>query len=270
MMGLKKVKYYNSGIKLAEINQSTGMVFALANKIKDDKFKYIMCHDWVKCRDFLHDAARAQLTRSSCIIYAFQYTAGKDPEICFDKTYMLVSKLNSHLSTNEHISNFKEEIKSALKLLRHFERQAKVTLSTVEEVDSEDSKKKIVYLFKSPALWMSSPFLISMYSFIIRLGTKKLKFKTQEELQKQLKVISENKNNCYDNDSQYLKTLWDKMHLIIQNVDSIFTKKNNMHDYYFKDIGIATFHNNSGILSLAKGVTANLDLNKSIKTIINK
>ena len=66
----------------AEEYQVTGFHYAFMST--DGK----MCHHWIKCRDFLQDALRNQLTGRSDAIYSFAYKPGKDPEVDTKTTRM--------------------------------------------------------------------------------------------------------------------------------------------------------------------------------------
>ena len=256
---LIKVTWFPSNSsRLNEIYQQTGMVFAFVTSPKEN---YKMCHEWVKCRDFLHDAVRSQITGRNCEIYGFKFHPGNaNPPIDLSKMRMLVSKNDIK---DGDIQDFKSKIKSSLRLLNHFERYAGVSLSRIKEVDPRGSGKKVVFLFISPVMWISSPFLVSMYSFLIRLGDKKLKFRGEKDLIEKLLEINKEYFNksLQDNDAVYLGTTAKILHKVLKNRDILFPKKNGFHDVYEGKFSINQFHNNSGIRSLSIFGTYDKELN---------
>lgn len=267
MPKLTKVQWFRNPQKLNEIYQQTGTVFSFASLQEEG---LTQCHEWVKCRDFLPDAVRSQITGNKCAIYGFTFDPENNPNLCLDKIKMLVSK--GELKT-ESIPAFKEKIKSSLKLLNHFEDIAGVSKTKVVKVDeSGQNKYKAVFLFSGPPMWLSSPFLVSMYTFLIRLGDKELEFTNNEELEKELNslVIKQQKGKLNDNDACYLKNSWNKMKLIIENRSKLFPEKDNVHDVYWKKYTISEFHNRSGLNSLTICYTMDNDLNVAMKKFMSE
>lgn len=266
MPKLTKVQWFKNPQSLAEIYQQTGTVFAFASLQEGD---LIQCHEWVKCRDFLPDAIRSQMTGKQCSIYGFTFDPKNNPNIGLDKIKMLVS--NGGLE-KLGIPAFKEKIKSGLKLLNHFEDIADVPKTKVVKVDESGQEKyEAVFLFSGPPMWLSSPFLVSMYTFLIRLGDKELEFTDNTELEKGLKslVDKQEEGKLNDNDACYLKNSWNKMKLIVENRSELFPEKNNVHDVYWKEYSISEFHNVSGLNSLTRCCTMDSNLNTTMKKLID-
>ena len=111
-----------------------------------------------------------------------------------------------------------------------------------------------------------------MYTFLIRLGDKELEFTTNSELEKGFKAIVDQQvaGNISDNDACYLKNSWNKLKLIIENRSELFKTKKDVHDVYWKDYNINTFHNSSGLNSLTKYATMDSDLNLAMKKFIGR
>ena len=264
MAKLVKVGWFSKSSKLNEIYQSTGMVFAFVSSPLNG---LCQCHEWVKCRDFLPDAARSQITNKECTIYGFTFNPAKNPIVDLNKMRMLVTKTPLEAA---NIPKFKQQIESGLKLLNHFESIAGVIKSKVAKVDlTGQDIYKSMFLFTGSVMWMRSPFLISMYSFLIRLGDKELQFTNNDELRVELKKLSENhlSGKINDNDASYLHNSWDKLDLIIKNRSKLFPIKNRVHDFYWKDYTILQFHNYTGLNSLTKAITPDETLNNMIKTL---
>lgn len=254
------VKEFPNPRPLSEIYQVTGFHFAFASspKAKDGR---VQCHEWAKCRDFLPDAARSTLTGKVCSIYGFAYDSKKNPVVDMSRTRLLVTFKGVDLDVNA----FEEKLASGLALVHHYEKMAGVTLSRLYTVTGH--KDKNVYMFFGPGLWMSSPFFISMYTFLIRLGDKRLEFKDNEELRAALKKLHDEKKGGGDNDANYIQYSWDKLDLIIENRQKLFPEKDGFHDIFFMDYHIDEFHNHTGVVALAKAETPDSKLNACVKEI---
>ena len=257
------IEWFKAPKSLSEIYQQTGMLFAF---VSPPGKGLKVCHEWVKCRDFLHDAVRSQITGTSCAIYGFTFDPKKNPQIDLKKMRMLVSKDGLK---EEDIAGFRRKMQAGLTLVNHFEKHAKVALSKLEEIDPKGSNKKSVYLFTGPQMWMISPFLISMYTFLIRLGDKEITFESAEELKEKLKGLHSafKEGKLSDNDANYLGHSWDKLHMFIKNRTMLFPKKDGIHDIFHGGYNINSFHNYGGIWSLASCQTPDKSLNDRVREL---
>lgn len=265
MSDLTEIIWYKNPKSLSEIYQQTGMVFSFATAPPKGG-QASACHEWVKCRDFLHDAVRSQITGTYCSIYGFSFDPARNPNVDLKKMRMLVSKNGLKA---EELQEFRNKMIAGLALINHFEKTAKVSLSKMEEIDPKNSGKKAVYLFTGPMMWVRSPFLVSMYTFLIRLGDKQLEFKNVAELKKGLEALAEKSKagKISDNDCQYLQNMWNKLHIIIKNRAKLFTVEKGVHNIYHGKYSISQFHNNCGILSLSNGNTPDKNLNTLVKEV---
>jgi hypothetical protein len=258
-----KVEWFKHPGALDEAYQQIGMLFAFATDIDKDEVHQV-CHEWVKCRDYLHDAVRTQITGKPSSIYGFNFNINNNPNIDLKKTRMLVTKGDMK---DAEVGEFKDKMKSALKLLRHFEKRVGISLSKMAEVDTEGSGKKFIAMFSSSPAWLKSPHLVSMYTFLIRLGDKRIEFKDAKSLREGFRKLYElhKSGKLDDNDAKYLGKMHNKLHTIMDKRNSMFIKKEGYHKIYFDDILIRDFHNYGGILSLCDGVTPDKELNEIIK-----
>lgn len=271
-----KIKWFKrkpDSQNLSEIYQQTGVLFSFVSSSKDGASQ---CHEWVKCRDFLHDAVRYSIPIDPtlfCNIYGFNFDPSYNPLVDMKKMRMLVTKAQT---VDKTVVDFKRKMKSAVRLLNHYETMAGVGKTRIKAVKPDDgnSHHRSIFLFTGPVMWMSSPYLVSMYSFLIRLGDKELKFKDDEELIDKLNAIVEayNQRLVSDNDSMYLVHTWNRLSMIIKNRDKLFSRDKKISFYLNKDsdMGIQAFHNYSGIYSLASAHTASPVINEKIKELIAK
>jgi hypothetical protein len=262
-----KVEWYvkDKTTSLSEIYQKTGMVFSFVSSAAEGLKQ---CHTWVKCRDFLHDAVRVQITDKQCSIYGFRFSKGVNPPIDLAKMRMLVSK-NALKDSKEDLITFNLQIKSGLKIIRCFEKVAGVKPSVLKTINTDGSSYKAIYMFIGDGMWMKSPFMVSLYTFLIRLGDKMLIFETEEELFESLKALAKTSvpgGNGTDNDLTYLPDCYKHLFTIARKHKELFpVDKNGMHDIYTKDIEIGSFHNNSGILSLSRKQTCDKVFNQTLQ-----
>ena len=236
---------------LSEIYQQVGMTFAFVSK---ESSKYTLAHQWVKCRDFLNDVIRYELTGNEVSIYGFSF--GKDnPRVSTEKIYIAVSMDNVKKSL------FKDYIKSSIKLLRHFEREAGVSLSRSKPATVSGSKKSNVVVICSNKMWLESPVLLSIYTLLIRLGVRK-DINTCDKESLLSSFVQANPDG--DNDSKYLSKIHTKLHYIIENATELFLSPD--HDLYRrKDIDLNSFHNYCGVVSVCDGCSPSKSLNEMVK-----
>jgi hypothetical protein len=227
---------------LSEIYQKTGIQFAFVTPSGLKGVKAKQCHDWILCRDFLNDAALAQHVNSHKGIYGFNYFPGVNPPIDFKNMRILVRKRERDIKLEET----EQFIESALKIINHFEVESAIKPKTkVRRVRNIEG----TFLFIGSNEWMDSPFMISLYTFLIRLGARKPIFKTREELAAKLEAISNEHSERGDTDINYLKStrlyLYD---IIAKRKEYSFIKPDGK--ILMSEYTIETFHNSSGIVSL--------------------
>jgi len=265
-----KVKKFKSDAKLSEEYQQVGVYFSFISAPKDG-FK--QCHPMVKCRDFLQDAVRCSIPKSGvtkCLIYGFTYDRDINPPIDLLKTRLLVT----YKTKQNDIIDCSIKMMYSLKLINHYEKIMGIKLKTrLKQINHADFKSPI-WLFTGSNIWTKSPILISLYTFLIRLGDKKIEFKNNDDLEEQyLKLLDFNKNKMpgnKDKDLSYLDGIYKTLYSFAKNCKkSLF--KNNRFDELYLNSGIDTykFHHNSGIVSLNKGTLFDKKINDEIKQSIS-
>lgn len=255
-----KVDWYAKTNSLNEIYQQTGMLFSF---VTSPKAGLKQCHQWVKCRDYLHDAVRSLYDGKSFRIYGFFYDPNENPHMDLEKMRMLVTKAG--MSKTELVK-FRKFMKAGLVLLNHYEGLMGVSLSKLQEVNKD--KDKYVWMFTGPKVWMKSPHLVSMYTFLIRLGVKDLKFKDNKELKAALKKVSQGGG---DNDATYLRSMWQYLDWVAKNYKKYLLGKDGIDDIYNDgSINVSSFHNSGGIKSLIDCCTPLKTRNETIRKAMKK
>lgn len=257
-----KIKMYPSK-NYAEEYQVTGFHYSFVSSPENGS---MMCHWWVKCRDFLQDALRNQLTGRNDAIYSFAYKPGVDPEVDTKRTRILLKKVPTPKSA-ESIKDFDEMMASALKLLNHYEKKYGLKpLSKVFKVDDPS----LPVLFIGPGVWSKGSVMISIYTFLIRLGHWKIKFKTDAGLMKQYETIINIEPNKQTNDTRYLKTVYKNIDPALENIDLHLFKQKGKKNILFQNSVMSSFHHHSGIVSLSQFNTPEPSLNNTFKKIFGK
>lgn len=253
-----EVDWFTKTLPLNQIYQPTQMQFSFLSSPKDGNKQ---CHPFVLCRDYLHDAVRCSYNKNSCDIYGFTFAYDKNPPLDLNYTRMLVTMKDM---PTDGVETFGNKMKLALKILHNYEDLAGWRKSRLYKVKSNNSK---VWLFVSTNMWMKSPSLVSMYSFLIRLGDKytELKdFTDNEDLKSKLSKLAgkPNDNTIHpDNDISYLKNTWNKLDKVIECRDELLFGKGKPDILYKDNLGINPFHNNTGILSLCRAGTPSPERN---------
>ena len=258
-MTIKRVKWFEHKDPLSEIYQHFGMVFSFANMT--DMIE--QTHPWVKCRDFLHDAVRTTLTGKKSDIYGFKYVKGINPDIPTDKTILLLSEPNITDS-----KSFRKILNNGIRLINHYENLIGESLSTIRKVSGEpEGKHKHVWLIEGPKFWITAPYLVSLYTLLLRLGPESIKVTNKEETMiKTFGNVVSQKRNVLTNDIKYLTTVGKYIGSIVKNHKKL-TEFNEIgfSKLYYEDVGISSFHNFSGVLSLCKMSTWSKQLNLKVK-----
>lgn len=249
MKTVKIEKFKRSG-ELNEIYQPTGFLFAFLSSAKDGNRQ---CHQPVKCRDFLHDSVRAYLHQDSFKIYGFSYAYESNPPIDLSKTRMLVSKspgAGPMEMRRKNAGTLLQGLRRGRKLLNHYEEMAGVKRRTeMHRVDDGSPPgPKRTWLFEGPSMWLMSPYLVSMYTLLIRLGAKDISFAKNKSVEEELRRLALAKRDR-DHDNDYLKSCHDKLHLIIKHRKELFWET-DIFSNYPKEMKISRFHNGCGIVAL--------------------
>lgn len=224
-----------------------------------------MCHHWIKCRDFLQDALRNQLTGRSDHIYSFNYVPGTDPPVDTKTTRMLVTRKGKSDKTE-----FDEMAKAALNLVNYYEREHKLTPRSKLIEARGNTGSDYVYLFQGPGEWSQGAVMIALYTFLIRIGFFRPKFEDEASLMKEYERII--KDPSGSNDTKYLKTVYKNLHLALEHRDKHLFKKpghKKGDKVLFHDSPMNGFHHHSGIVSLSMFNTPEKALNDEFRKIFS-
>jgi hypothetical protein len=226
---------------LVEIYQVLGIQYAFLSADN------IQCHAWIKCRDFLHDALRCHITGKKEGIYGFSYNPGDNPPLDLGKMRMLVKREPPGTELRPS-RNTKKILGSALEILQCVEEYSGIKpLSELYHT----AENKDVYIFEGASDWMESTFMISLYTFLIRLGAKKIEFKDKKDLDAKLKKLCAEKVVNNDRDLSYLKTVLPFIYKIVEKRKELrYVREDGKRLFDGQTINL--FHNYTGIVALSK------------------
>lgn len=245
MRGVQIVKYVqpSNARTPVEVYQPTGITFTFLSSPKTGNKQ---CSNFLFCRDFLADMVYTTVTGNCTHIYRFTYEIPNNPPVDLKRVRMLV-----RYPCND-VNVIRQKTESALSLLRHYENKAGWLYSRTLKVSGHDD----VRLFLGDPKWMLNSFLLSMYTFLIRLGDKEIIYRPGDDLIKTYKDLLSKHGYIpgpgiiphQDNDIKYLGKCFDKMHLAIEHRKKLFSEK--MSDNYSSKSDIHAVHDMGGIFSL--------------------
>jgi hypothetical protein len=259
-MGSKReVIWFKNSSNLNEIYQSFDMKFSFANV--DGSGKLVQCHEWVKCRDYLHDAVRTQLTGVESRVYGFTFSTSKNPELCLSRTMMLVTN-----KSIEDPKDFRRKLNKGLKLLHHYENMMGESLSKVCKVAGDTEKGyKHVWLVTSSKFWLTTPYLVSLFTLLLRCGMGDFDLRKHKKVEKALKAAAQN-SKLGNNDNVYLSQIADKIGTVMEKYGELCKPMDNgFSKVYYDNHMIDTFHNRSGILSVCTCNSAFPEINTVLR-----
>ncbi len=263
-----RIKCLTTKNKLIEIYQSVDIKFAFVSS-KSNGYK--QCNDLTKCRDFLHDIIKAHLNKNSVSIWGMEYKYGEYPKIDITTTRLAVY----HDKANKCPNKFQNDLEFSVSLINQFEKSMGLdSLSTVEKASNTD---KQLWVFTGPNFWMKAPYLISLYTMLIRLGDKRaylIKHGYDTAIVSDGSIVDMfewlilNYKYQEDNDIRYLNKITNKLFIIVNNTKRLFFSRRVWYNKY-KDtkVAVKNFHDRSGIVSLCSYNTPDEKLNKQFKKL---
>ncbi len=241
------IKEYDKPFDLAEVYQKSGLTYAFVSTPKNGS---AMCHPFVKCRDFLHDAVRAMVTYSTCSIYGFKYDSKVDPPIDLIRIRMRLKY------ENKTKKEFSVIINDSLKLLHYYENilGGKIRTTATCCVDG-------TYVVSGPNVWLRTPILTTLFTLLFRVSEHSLNWDLAEKnsLDKMFEELitrfKDKINNQEYKDLKYLSQIYKNLQTIVENYLSLCEIYSKKYDDVVTngEFTINTYHNNGGIVSLCTG-----------------
>jgi hypothetical protein len=244
---MKVAKWFTKHYTLAQ-TFDTGIQYAFLSADNEQ------CFPLVTCKEFLIDAVHALIHNKPTFLYGFTYSIANNPPICLDPCRLLLST-----NSKKNKATFYEDavrLKSFLNLL-----EQKMGCENESEIEVVENHPPLPYikqpmvLLTSPALWMLSPPMLSLFALLIRVGFyyngKETAWGHCQKVRDK-KIITDHPRN-----GEYLKSAWKTIMDLVES-GGMCRFKPDMKDNWPLFAQQWQLHEWSGIVSLAKGTTKNL------------
>jgi len=155
----RKIKWKKTHLtqKILQV-YSKGLEYALVS----DEFE--QCHDFVWCKDFLHDVVYSCINNRSFEIYKFRYDPNTSPKPCLNILRILLS--------NPKDKKFSSKIIDCLDFINQIEDRLTIKRTKVRKCSNPPFgyEKNGVFLFEANKRWLNAPPMLSLYSLLLRVG----------------------------------------------------------------------------------------------------
>jgi hypothetical protein len=259
---LKTVEFGKCSFDKKALNQITQYIqleFAFASM--DENNKVTVLTQPAYCRDYLHDVIRVCVNKDEhekgMDAYNMTYSPVRNGCINLKKT-MLYIRINRREDTEESLTN---DIRRSLSVINVLEKQMRqIKTDAYRVINGPD---KYAFMLIGPNTWMKAPWLMSLYTLVIRLGFRGIECNTLEELDHILKNVTRLGNN--DNDYDYIRAVGHYIVKMVMNIPSM--KCIGYHKCYCEGTMDTNFHNRMGIMSFLRGCTPNESVNRMAKQL---
>ena len=185
----------------------------------------------------------------------------------------------------EDLRKFKKKVercmRRSLKLINFFERIAKWQQHTklYEAIHKRlDDRGIVMYLFAGPGKWMRSPHMISLFTFLIRMGNFKewdslRSLKDFEKISK--KLIKQNKypeisyEESWPDINEHLRDIYAKIPILMKNWNRLFGKKPSRY-FFTEAIPNVKSRYGEGISRLCRGCAGDKETNEAFQKILKE
>ena len=209
------VKFWQAN--LAEIYGNDAMVYAVLNE------KYEQICSAVRCKDFITDLFWAKNTGNDVSIYNFIYKPAKDSIEKQDRYFIAIRCQDKEIFTN---------VDNIIGLLHKFELGLGFSPSLAEEANNG---RAITFSFDKR--WADKPYLMSLYTLLLRVGYD---YNTKLDVEGYLKDYKASKVLNNNNDYSYVKS---SLQLMLDTLNGKTYKQ------LYKNYDLSSCHATSGIAS---------------------
>lgn len=218
---------------------SRGLEYSL---VSDD---YKQCHNFVWCKDFLHDVMHATLNNRTIDIYKFRYNPSENPHPSLNKIRLMI--------TNSKDKRLKKKIPNCLDFLNQIEEKLKIKKSIVRQcwMPQEPYRAAGVFMFEGSKRWIQAPPMLSLYSLLLRVG---LSHKVGDSFTKTINGIKNRTIRASQKyDRKWLESIEPALDKLFRLGDrKIFHK--NIQENYPKRFVIDVVHHRLGIIGFSADI----------------
>ena len=237
--------------KLARVAQifGRGIEYALVSE------DYRQIHQFVYCKDFLQDTIHAYLNGTKLDLYSFRYDGVLSIPVHLDSTRLLIASYRD--------AQFKQKIEPILDFLNQIEDRLKMKKTEVFacKAPMPTYKRSGVYMLEGSKRWMKAPPLISLYTFLVRLGCSHVVDRPFEETIKGVQSgkivpyqkISWNNRPAKYPDQEYLEEAGCAIDWILRWGDRRMFYNEIQRNYPRSITDFSDMHDKCGLVGFAKG-----------------
>ena len=227
--------------KVARIAQIFGKGLEYAFVSPDNQ----QVHQFVYCKDFLQDTIHAYLNNTTVSLYSFRYNGNDSTPITLDSTKILIASYRD--------SAFRKKINPIIDFLNQIEDVLGMKKTKVYGCASPmpTYKRSGVFMLKGSKRWMKAPPMISLYSFLIRLGCAHQEGASYKDT---LQGIFNGSIKPYQSmDATYLKDSLHGIDFILKMGDRKIFHNEIKRNYPRSITKFDDMHNNCGLIGYCKG-----------------
>lgn len=203
------------------------------------------CHNFVWCKDFLHDVIYSTLNNKPIEIYRFRYDPEKNPKPSLDKVRLLI--------TNPKDKKFEQKIPACLDFVNQIEERMKIKKSIARKcwLPPEPYSASGVFLFEGSKRWIQAPPMMSLYSLLLRVG---LSHTVGDKFENTIEGI---KNGTIKGSQKYDRKWLESITIGLEKIFRVGDRKifsKNIQENYPKKLVIDTVHNRMGIIGFSSDI----------------
>ncbi|NDB86308.1 MAG: hypothetical protein EB127_26970 [Alphaproteobacteria bacterium] len=203
------------------------------------------CHEFVWCKDFLHDVIYSCVNKKPFEIYHFKYNPYFDPNPCLDRIRLLIA--------NPKDKEFKHKISDCVDFLNQVEAKLKIKKTVCRSCKLPPCGYEDVFLLEGSKRWISAPPMISLYSLLIRMGFLHTR---PDDFSYTIQKIKLGALKPYQKfDKRWLLEAQSALDVIFKLGDKrIFST--NIQKNYPKNLSIDIVHNRLGIMGFSNDIVS--------------
>jgi len=234
------------------------------------------------CREGVASFLRTQIEEDDRNSYKNKIKIKRDVEIDLKRVRLILFLKANDKNAKSTIERFGErkdkEVAIGLKLVNHYEKRLGWLLTKITKLQNGDILKDVdikntinMYMVVGSSKWLRSPYMLSLYMLLLRLGTRGFKgnFETHEELFKEFETFVNKNNGHYKDanhinykDANHIKKKYPMWDILLENHSKFFRDKsiNRLYNRKYLVNGGSGF--NEGITKLCSGYSLDLEMNK--------
>ena len=211
----------------SEAYQSNNIKFAFVSK-EPGRQRFKELHSAVKCRDFLGDVLFSEAEKQDINIYDFKWGKNRSP---IDRDSL---RLSIHFPSKDSFANFQANIN----ILTNVEKCGSTKPSTIKTVAGDP----LCLVVESDKIWLSSVFLISLFTFILKIMG--YSFKNPDDWISEFPKMGKN-------DSSYYRGKEKELLSVLNNI-KLFANPKVVTGWIGQEKNNYDVHNSSGFSTILK------------------